>query len=153
LPKGERQPDPESVASTAADTANINLFANDHRRRSTTLKIDNAPALNNRGIDQEKKGASATVTNSLLQKLVTLAAANLGSCDKNPGKAYTTLDTGAIIRNKGGNIKSWVDPRGDGVKSGRGVDKDGIRLAAGKKSKKIEKFSSTRRIYLGQNSP
>jgi hypothetical protein len=84
--------------------------------------IDDALALNNRGIDQEEKEAS-----------VTLAAANLGSCDKNPGKADTTLDTGAIVRNEGGNIQSWVDPRGSGAKSGRDVDKGGIRPAAGKK--------------------
>jgi hypothetical protein len=118
FPKGERHPDPESVSATAADTANINLSVND-QRCLTTLTIDNDPTLNNRGIDQENKGALATVTGSLLQKPVTLAAANLGSCDKNPGKADTTLDTGAIVRNEGGNIQSWVNSRGDGANIGR----------------------------------
>jgi hypothetical protein len=117
------------------------------------LTIDNSPALNNRGIDQDKSVTTATATGSLLQKPVMLAAANLGSCDKNPGKADTILDTGAILGNEGGNIKSWVDPRGDGAKIGRGVDKGVIRPATGKIFEKFEKFSSTRIIYLGKKSP
>jgi hypothetical protein len=59
--------------------------------------INNAPARNNRGIDEENKGSTATVTGFLSQKPVTLASANLGSCDKNPGMADTTIDTGAIF--------------------------------------------------------
>jgi hypothetical protein len=69
---------------------------------------------------------------------VTLAAANVGSCDKNPGKADTTINTGAIVGNEGGSIQSWFDTRGDGAKSCRGVDKGGIRPATGKKSKKLK---------------
>jgi hypothetical protein len=108
----------------------MNLSVDDYQRCSTTSTIDNAPALNNRDIDQDKAVTPATATGSLLQKPVTLAAANLGSCDKNPGKVDTILNTGAIIRNEGVNIESWVDPRGDGSKSGRCVDSGGIRLAA-----------------------
>jgi hypothetical protein len=136
LPKGESQPDPESVAATAAATANMNLSINDRWRYSTTSTIDNAPALNKRGVDEGNKVTTAHVTGSLLQKPVTLAAANLGSCDKNPGKADTTINTGAIVGNEGGSIQSWFDLRGYGEKSGRGIDKGGgIRPAAGKKLK------------------
>jgi hypothetical protein len=92
-----------------------------------TSTIDNGPALNNRGIDQDKAVTTATVTGSLLQKPVILAAANLGSCDKNPDKADTILDTGTIVGNEGGNKESLVDPRGDGAKTGRGADKAGRR--------------------------
>jgi hypothetical protein len=100
FPKGERHPDPESVAATAVDTANINLSVNDSQRRSTTSTIVNAPACNNRGINQESQPSTTTVAGSLLQKLVTLAAANLGSCDKNPGMADTKMDTGTIFEKK-----------------------------------------------------
>jgi hypothetical protein len=55
LPKGERHPDPESVAATAPDTATINISVDDHQRRLTISTFDNATALNNMGIDQEKK--------------------------------------------------------------------------------------------------
>jgi hypothetical protein len=100
-----------------------------------TSMIDNDAAINNRGIDQEKEVTSATVTGSLLQKPVSLAAAHPGSCDKNPGKADITLDTGAIIRKEGGSLKIWFDPRGDGGKNGRGIHKGGIRPAVGGESK------------------
>jgi hypothetical protein len=101
LSKLERQPDQESVTATTADIVNMNLSGDGQQRRLTTLTIDNAPALNNRGIDKDKAVTTATVTSSLLQKTVTLASANLGSCDKNPGKADTILDTGAIVGNEG----------------------------------------------------
>jgi hypothetical protein len=91
------------------------------------VRGNHAPALNNSGIDQDKTVTTATATGSLLQKPVTLEAANLGSCDKNPGKADTILDTGAIVGSEGGNIESWVDLRGAGSKIDRGVDKVGIR--------------------------
>jgi hypothetical protein len=65
-----------------------------------TLTIVNAPARNNRGVDEENKGSPATVTGSLFQKPVTLAAASLGSCDKNPGMADTTMDKGTIFGKK-----------------------------------------------------
>jgi hypothetical protein len=102
--------------------------------------IDNTPTLNNRVIDQDKAGTIPTVTSSLLQKPVTLAADNLGSCDKNPGKVDTILilDTGAVVRNEGGNKESWFDPRGDEAKSGRGVDKGDSRPTEGKKSKSLK---------------
>jgi hypothetical protein len=132
LSKGDHQPDHESVTATAANIANTNLSVDEHRRRSMTSTIDNSPALNNRGINQDKAVTTATATDSLLQKPLTLAAANLGSCDKNPGKADTILDMGAFVGKKEGNPESWADPRGDGAKSGWGVDKGGIRLAAGK---------------------
>jgi hypothetical protein len=115
LPNVERQPDPESVAATTTDNANINLSVDDHRRRSMTSTIDNAPALNNRGINQEKKGASDTVTGSLLQKPVTLAAANLGSYDKSPGKADTTVNPSGKTSTQipqlplGDNSSPWGD--------------------------------------------
>jgi hypothetical protein len=81
--------------------------------------INNAPARNNRGINEETRATTTTLTGSLLQKPVTLSAANLGSCDKNPGKADTTIDTGAIFEKKGGSLQIWFDPRGDGAKSVR----------------------------------
>jgi hypothetical protein len=148
LPKGERQPNPESVAATAANTANINLYVDDRRRRSATSTIINAPDRNSRGIDKESQPSTTTVTGSLLQKLVTLAAANLGSCDKNPGKADTKMNTGAIFRKKVGSSKRF-HTRSDCTRSGR----------AGKHSKnwknekigKFEKFNSATSIYLGQN--
>jgi hypothetical protein len=68
------------------------------------------------GIDEETRSTTITVTGSLLQKPVTIAAASLGSCDKNPGKVDTAIDTGAIFAKEGGNTQSWVDPRGDGAK-------------------------------------
>jgi hypothetical protein len=104
LPKGERKREKESV--TAAATDSIKLSVDDCQRRSTTSTIINAPARTNTGIDKENKGSTATITGSLFQKLVTLAAANLGSCDKNPGMADTTgmadtrMDTGAIFGGK-----------------------------------------------------
>jgi hypothetical protein len=100
LPKGEHQPNPESVAAITANTANIKLSVDDRRRRSTTSTIVNAPARNNRGIDKESQSPTTTVTGSLLHKPVTLAAADLGSCDKNPGEADTTMDTGSIFGKK-----------------------------------------------------
>jgi hypothetical protein len=39
LPKGERKIDPESIAATA----NMKLYVDDRRCRSTTSMIDNAP--------------------------------------------------------------------------------------------------------------
>jgi hypothetical protein len=102
------------------------------------LTIGNAPSLNNRIIDQEKAVTTATATGSLLQKPVTLAAANLGSCDKNPGKADTILDTGAIVGNEEGNTQIWIAPRVDGAKSGQGFDKGGSRPAAEKKSNNLK---------------
>jgi hypothetical protein len=97
LPKGERKREQESVAETAAATDSIKVSVDDRRRRSTTSTI---PAHNNRGIDEDSQSPTTTVTSSLLQKPVTLAAANLGSCDKDPGKADTTMDTGAIFKKK-----------------------------------------------------
>jgi hypothetical protein len=131
LPKGKRHPDLELVAATATTTANMNLYVDYRQCHLTSSMIDNAPALNNRGIDEGNKGTTATVTGSTLQKPVTLSAANLGSCDKNPGKADTTINTGAIVGNEGGSIQSWFDPRGAESKIGRGVDKGGTRPAAG----------------------
>jgi hypothetical protein len=65
----------------------------------------------------KKTGTTATVTGYILQKLVTVAAGNLGSCDKNPGKADTKDETGAIVGKNGGNTKEGcVDPRGAGKK-------------------------------------
>jgi hypothetical protein len=59
LSKGERQPDQESATATAADITNMNLSVDEHQRRSMTSIIDNAPALNNRGIDQYKAVTTA----------------------------------------------------------------------------------------------
>jgi hypothetical protein len=65
---------------------------------------------------------------------VTVTVGNLGSCDKNPGKADTKDETGAIVGKSGGNMKEGcVDPRGAGAKRGRGIDKGGSRPAAEKK--------------------
>jgi hypothetical protein len=97
LPKGERKREQESVAQTAAATDSVKLSVDDRQCHLTTSTIVNAPARNNRGIGEENKGSTATVTGSLFQKPVTLAAANLGSCDKNPGIEDTTIDTGAIF--------------------------------------------------------
>jgi hypothetical protein len=116
----------------------MNLSVDGHRRRSTTSTIDNAPALNTRGINQYKSVTTANVTGSMLQKPVTLAAANLGSCDKNTGKADTILDTGAIVGNEEGNKQIWIAPRVDGAKSGQGFDKGGSRPAAEKKSNNLK---------------
>jgi hypothetical protein len=115
LPKGERKREQESVAETAAATDIIKLSVDDRQCRSTTSTISNALARNIRGIDEENKGSPATVTSSLFQKPVTLAAANLGSYDKSPDMADTTMDTGAIFE-KGGSSKRF-DPRGDGAKA------------------------------------
>jgi hypothetical protein len=123
LPKGERKREHESVAATAADTTNINLSIDYRFRRSTTSTIVNAPARNNRGIDKESQPYTTTVTGSLLQKPVTLAAANLGLCDKNPGKADTTMDTGAIFGKKeaaqSGSIRLAMAQKAIGVASSR----------------------------------
>jgi hypothetical protein len=152
LSKGECQPDPESIAATAADTVNINLSVDDRRRRSTTSTIVNAPARNNRGIDQDKAVTTATATGSLLQKPVTLAAANLGSYDRNPGKADTTMNTGAIFGKKEAaqrdSIREATVQKAVGAASGRprGNIKKKWKIFG-----KVEKFSSTRSIYLGQN--
>jgi hypothetical protein len=78
LSKGDHHPYQESATATIANIVNMNWSVDGHRRRLTTSTIDNAPALNNRGINQDKAGTIATVTGSLLQKPVTLAAANLG---------------------------------------------------------------------------
>jgi hypothetical protein len=111
-----------------------------------TTTIDNAPARNNRGIDEGNRAPAVTVNGSLLKKPVTLAAANLGSCEKNPGKAYTTIDMGAIFEKEGGSLKSWFDPRGDEAKSGRGADKGGIRPAAGKHSKNLKNVKTLKNL-------
>jgi hypothetical protein len=66
LPKGERKREQELVAETAAAADIIKLSVDDRRRRSTTAKIDNAPARNNRGIDKESKSPTTTVTSYLL---------------------------------------------------------------------------------------
>jgi hypothetical protein len=139
MPKGERKREHESVAETATATDSIKLSVDDSRCRSTTSTIVNAPARNNRGIDKESQSPTTPVTGSLLQKPVTLSAANLGSCYKNPGKADSTIDTGAIFEKKGGSSK-WFDPRGEGAKSSRGADRGGVRPAAGKHSKKWKKW-------------
>jgi hypothetical protein len=133
LPKGDRQPDPESVAATAADTANINLYVDDHRHRLTTLKIVNAPSCNNMGIYKESQPSTTTVTGSLLQKLVTLAAANLGSCDKNIGKADTTMNTDAIFGKKEAAQRGYT--RGATEQKAVG---GGIMPNAGKHSKNLK---------------
>jgi hypothetical protein len=52
--KGERKREQESVAETAAATDSIKLSV-DRQRRSTTSIIVNAPARNNRGINEEVK--------------------------------------------------------------------------------------------------
>jgi hypothetical protein len=82
----------------------------------------------------------------MLQKPVTIVAANLGSCDKNPGKADTTIDTGTIFAKEEGSLESWLDPRGDGAKSDWGADKGGIRLAAGKHSKKLKNVKNVKKL-------
>jgi hypothetical protein len=138
------------VAETAATTHSIKLSVDDRQRRSTTSMIGNAPARNNMGINEENKGSTATVTGSLFQKPVTLATANLGPCDKNPGMAYTTMYMGAIFGKKEaaqrGSIRGATAKKAVGVASGRprGNTKTFEKL-------KIETFSSTRSIYLGQN--
>jgi hypothetical protein len=133
LAKGERHPNQESATATAVDIFHMSSSVNWHRHRSTTSNIDTFPALNNRGIVQEKTGTTATVTGSLLQKPVTVAAGNLGSCDKNPGKADTKDETGAIVENNRGNKKEgWVDPRGAGAERGWDIDKGGSRPAVEK---------------------
>jgi hypothetical protein len=111
--------------------------------------IGNAPARNNKGIDKESQPSATTVTGSLLQKPVTLAAANLGSCDKNPGKADTTINTGAIFGKRRPSSKMF-NPRVDGAKSSWG----GIRPAAGKHSKNLknEKYLENLKISARQGS-
>jgi hypothetical protein len=88
-----------------------------------TSTIVNVPACNNRGIDKESQSPTTTVTGYLLQKPVTLAAVNLDSCSKNPGKADTTMDTGAIFRKKeaaqGGSIRGATAQKVVGAASGR----------------------------------
>jgi hypothetical protein len=118
LAKGERHPDQESATATAVDIFHMSSSVDGHRCRPMTSTIKNVPAINNRGIDEEKTCTTATVTGSLLQKSVTVAAGNLGSCDKNPGKEDTKDKTGAIVEKNGGNKKEgWVDPRGVGEKA------------------------------------
>jgi hypothetical protein len=61
-----------------------------------------------------------------------------------------------IIINAGHKKEVWVDLRGNSAKSGRSIDKGGHTPAAGEKIKtfeKFEKFSRTRRIYLGEKIP
>jgi hypothetical protein len=132
LPKGERKREQESVAETSVATDSIKLYVDDRQCRSMTSKIVNAPARNNRGIDKENKGPTATVTGSLFQTPVTLAAANLGSCDKNPCMAYTTMDTGAIFGKKRQLKEVRSEWRRRKKRSG------GIRPTAGKHQKKLK---------------
>jgi hypothetical protein len=106
-----------------------------HRRRPTTLTIDNAPTLNNRGIDQEKTGTSATVTGSLLQKPITVAAGNLGSCGMNPGKADTKDETAPSSKKTEATRKVGSIRGAPAQKSGRGIDKGDSRPAAEKMGK------------------
>jgi hypothetical protein len=61
LLKGERKREQESVAEIAAATDSIKLSV-DRQRRSKTSTIANAPARNNRGIDEENQGLTATET-------------------------------------------------------------------------------------------
>jgi hypothetical protein len=96
LSKGERHPDQELAIATAADSSNMNSSVDGHRRRPTTSTIDNSPALNNRGIYQEKKGKKATVTGSLLQKPVTVTAGNLGSCKEKRAHARLSVHGAAL---------------------------------------------------------
>jgi hypothetical protein len=107
----------------------------------------------NRGINKESYSPTTIVTGSLLQKPVTLASVNLGSCDKKPGQADTTIDTaGAIFQKKeaaqSGLLQEVTAQKAVGVP---------IRAASGwprgntTKIEKIETFCSTRSIYLAQN--
>jgi hypothetical protein len=101
--KRERHPDQES--STANATAFIDMGSVIGNRRLTTSTINNAPDQHGRVVDQAKTCTTNTVTGSLLQKPVTVAASNQGSCDRNTGKAVTTDKMGAIIVKNGGNKK------------------------------------------------
>jgi hypothetical protein len=127
LARLERHPDPESATTTAATIFDMGLSVDVHRRPIIST-IDNAPDHNNRGNYQAKTCETATVTVSLLQKPVTAAAGNQGSCDKNPGKADTTDEMGVIDRKHGGNKKEGCfDPRDGVLKSGRGIEK-GLKI-------------------------
>jgi hypothetical protein len=89
-----------------------------------TSTINNAPDRNTRGIDQAKTCTTTAVTGALLQKPVTVDAGNQGSCDNNPGQAVTKDETGAIVgKTEAIRKEGSVDPRGDGAKSCRGIDK------------------------------
>jgi hypothetical protein len=56
-------------------------------------------------------------------KPVTVASANLGACDKNPGMADTTMDKGAIFGKKEaaqrGSIRGATEQKAVGEASGR----------------------------------
>jgi hypothetical protein len=106
-----------------------------------TSTIDNAPTRNNRGTEEEIRAKTTTVTGSLLQKPVTLAAANLSSCDKNPGKADTTMDTGAIFRTqeaayKVGSIRGETERKAVGLP---------IRAAPGRPRGTFEKIEKCKK--------
>jgi hypothetical protein len=102
-------------------------------RRLTTF--DNALDHNKRGINQAKTCTTTTVTGSLLQKSVTVAAGNQGSCDKNPGQAVHTDETGAIVGENGGHKKEvWIDPQAM-AQEAAGVS---IRMAALRPQKKLK---------------
>jgi glyoxylate carboligase len=100
LPKGERQPDPESVAATASNTGNITLLY--------VAMIVNVVRRCNWFSDTETG--------------YTRAAGNLGLCDKSPGKAGTTMNTGAIIGIKEaaqrGSIRGATAQKAVGAASG-----------------------------------
>jgi flavin-dependent dehydrogenase len=58
---------------------------------------------------------------------------------------------GTIVGKEGGNIESWVYPRGDGANIGRGVDKGGIKPAAGKNSKKLKSLARQEDFFSEKN--
>jgi hypothetical protein len=138
LTKGERKREQELVVETAAATNIIKLSVDDRQRCSTTSTIFNAPARNNMGMDKESQSLTTTVTGSLSQKPVTLAAANLGSCDNNPGEAETTMGTGAIFEKKEAAQRGSI----------RGATGNIKKIEKLKKIEKYEKLSSSQGAFI-----
>jgi hypothetical protein len=127
----ERHFNPESTVVKAA-APSIDMVSVVGNRRPTTLIIDNTPEQNKRGIYKGQTFTTTTVNGSLVQKPVTVAEGNQGSCDKNPVQAVTTDKMDAIVGKNGGPREVSVSQRDDGAKSGQVIVKGGRKPAAGK---------------------
>jgi hypothetical protein len=104
----------DSKLGAAATSINmVSVVGNQHP--TTSILNNNARGHNKRGIATGQPFTTTTVTGSLVQKPVTAAEGNQGSCDKNPDKAASTADTDAIVEKNGGGKECWVDPRNNGA--------------------------------------
>jgi hypothetical protein len=71
-------------------------------RRLRTSVLNNTPGQKKPGITTDQPFTTTTVTSYLVHELATAAGGNQVSCDKNPDKAVSTVDTDAIMGENGG---------------------------------------------------